>query len=288
MSGLAKPHVLHTCELKKGDGVYLELGWLEPSEEKYVVVPYMHAAGIEHKYSISLYTDYEHIFEKINPRLQCPECLNGNGLTRVMDELDRMQKVAATVLRKEQELHFSGEHGPQQGGGGRGRGASGYSVMPTMRPPPRPPVFIAGSAYAVAPADSRGSGGSVAEDEGVVSVAELFDYKREVGQREREAHSQYEQHMKKVQGRTAALTKELEEVSSAHWTPLDSTLPQCRPKFCLLVSHRASPLHAPTPHFSCGASPRQVLKEEMELEEELRKEYLCHVDDSKSRTCLLQ
>ena len=47
----------------------------------------------QHKFALTLYTDYEHVFEKINPRLNCPVCGNPNGICRVEDQLDMICKV---------------------------------------------------------------------------------------------------------------------------------------------------------------------------------------------------
>ena len=234
--------VLHTAELKKGDGVYLEMGWVEPSDDKYVVIPYTEVAGIEHKYSITLYTDHEHTFEKINPRLQCEQCGNPSGLYRVLDELEKVHKSLTRVFHREQELHLTGTGGPKQGGGG-GPGAWGGFGAAGVTP--------AGDAalQSALPSGLASGGGRVSsasvtseDDEGVVSVAELEEYRSSVEQYAQEAHTQYEMQMSKVQQRTAALRQELE----------------------------------------------QALKEERELEDELRKDYLYHLDDSKSRACVLQ
>ena len=71
---------LHTAALKRGDGVYLELGPLESTEERYVVIPYTSQPGVEHKYTLTLYTDYEHTFERIHQRVNCETCGNTLGL----------------------------------------------------------------------------------------------------------------------------------------------------------------------------------------------------------------
>lgn len=62
----------------------------------------MDEPGIEHKYAITLYTDYDHLFEKINPRVNCEVCGNPNGIGRVQDELDTLSRVpiALAVGRK--------------------------------------------------------------------------------------------------------------------------------------------------------------------------------------------
>ena len=46
------------------------------------MIPYTDAPGVEHKYSLSLYSDYEHVFEKINPRLNCEFCGNPSAIYR--------------------------------------------------------------------------------------------------------------------------------------------------------------------------------------------------------------
>ena len=54
--------------------MWLELGVLEPREEKYVVIPYTTQAGVEHRYSLTLYTDKAHLLEKVDPSLVMGEC----------------------------------------------------------------------------------------------------------------------------------------------------------------------------------------------------------------------
>ena len=51
------------------------VGWLEPAANKYVVIPYTDTPGVQHKYAITLYTDNEHKFEKINPRACLVDCV---------------------------------------------------------------------------------------------------------------------------------------------------------------------------------------------------------------------
>ncbi|KAL1518789.1 hypothetical protein AB1Y20_003072 [Prymnesium parvum] len=108
--------VLATAELKKGDGVYLELGYLEPDEDRYVVIPYTDQPGVEHKYAITLYSDYDHVFEKINPRLNCEVCTNPNGIGRVQDQLETLSRLLKRISNKEQDLYYTGSNAPKQSG----------------------------------------------------------------------------------------------------------------------------------------------------------------------------
>ena len=91
-------------ELRRGDGQWLDLGWLEPNADKWVVIPYSDAPNVEHKYALTLYTDYEHDFVKIDPRLNCDQCGNPSGMFRVLDTLDRIEALSKRVLDKEKRL----------------------------------------------------------------------------------------------------------------------------------------------------------------------------------------
>ena len=95
---------LFTAPLKRGDGVYLELGPLEADEDRYVVIPYTDKPGVEHSFCLTLYSDYEHDFIKIDPRLNCAVCGNPSGIFRVIDTLDRMMKLTRRVHNKEHRL----------------------------------------------------------------------------------------------------------------------------------------------------------------------------------------
>ena len=94
---------------QKGDGCYLELGHLESSDENgerlyYVVIPFTDQPHVEHKWAMTLYSDYEHTFVKIDPRLNCDQCGNPSGMFRVLDTLDRIQALTKRVVDKEKRL----------------------------------------------------------------------------------------------------------------------------------------------------------------------------------------
>ena len=96
--------VLFTVPPKKGDGCYLELGALEAREDMYVVIPFTDVPGVEHKFVITLYSDYEHRFEKIDPRLNCECCGNPSGKFKALDTLDRLILLTKRVHNKEHRL----------------------------------------------------------------------------------------------------------------------------------------------------------------------------------------
>ena len=57
---LRRTEALFTSELKRGDGVYLELGQIQPSagaDGKIVIIPYTDKPGVEHKWALTVYTD---------------------------------------------------------------------------------------------------------------------------------------------------------------------------------------------------------------------------------------
>ena len=124
---------LHTAALKRGDGVCLELGVLESSADKYVVIPYTDQPNAEHKYNLTLYTDYEHYFERIVGRMHCDQCGNPSGIYRVLDSLDRSMRLSARVLNKERRLQI-----------GDGGTYTGYVAPAPPKPkpyfPPQPPL----------------------------------------------------------------------------------------------------------------------------------------------------
>ena len=106
----AKPLTkLFECKPVKGDGCYLELGHLESTDENgerlyYVVIPFTSEPNVEHKWQLTLYSDYEHDFVKIDPRLNCDQCGNPSGMFRVLDTLDRLEALTKRVLNKEKRL----------------------------------------------------------------------------------------------------------------------------------------------------------------------------------------
>jgi len=125
--------LLHVAPHKRGDGVYLELGPLDPSEDKYVIIPYTSQPGVEHKYTLTVYSDYEHVLERINPRLDCPTCSNPSGMNLVLDSLDWITNQLKRVLDKEKRLQV-GDDGTY----------SGYVAPAPPKPkpyfPPQPPL----------------------------------------------------------------------------------------------------------------------------------------------------
>ncbi len=97
----AEPEILQTAKLRRGDGQWLDIGYLDPDGgDKYVIIPYVDTPGVEHKFALTLYTDLEHKFEKIIPRLclvDCVQCGSRSGLARVFDKLANLEDKCAEM-----------------------------------------------------------------------------------------------------------------------------------------------------------------------------------------------
>ena len=188
LDGPAPPQVLQTAELRRGDGQWLELGQPEPDEgSKYIVIPYTDRPGVQHKYALTLYTDYEHKFEKVKPRCgaECVQCGNPTGLSRVLDKLDTLEQKYAALVRKEQELLRRGGVSPAliAGGGAAaagGRGGAGGGA--------------AGDVFAAADLDGDGQ----------ISQAELAAYANQVQAHAKEQYDQYLAALKQANAETKA------------------------------------------------------------------------------------
>ena len=140
--------LMHTAPLKRGDGVYLELGLLEPSEDKYVLIPYTAQPGVEHKFTFTVYTDFEHKFERINSRLACPQCGNPSGMNLVLDSLEWCISQMKRIIDKEKRLQI-GDDGTY----------SGYVAPAPPKPksyfPPQPPLPHMEGGNLMVPPDRR-------------------------------------------------------------------------------------------------------------------------------------
>ena len=97
---------LYTAPLKRGDGVYLELGYLDDAADRYIVIPFADKPGVEHKYAFTCYTDYDHVWERVKPRSFCPCCKNPRGLNSVLDLCERVTVLNERVLDREKRLAF--------------------------------------------------------------------------------------------------------------------------------------------------------------------------------------
>ena len=107
-----KPEVLFTAPAKFGDGVYLELGAL--AAEQYVVIPFTSQSGVEHEYALTLYTDIECAFEKIDPtklRKGCIACTDKRALGNVTKRLASLEAKYAEVNRLEASLKAAQKYG---------------------------------------------------------------------------------------------------------------------------------------------------------------------------------
>ena len=106
----AQPEILQTAKLRRGDGQWLDIGYLDPDGgDKYVIIPYVDTPGVEHKFALTLYTDLEHKFEKIIPRLclvDCVQCGSRSGLARVFDKLANLEDKCAEMDRDSRDARL--------------------------------------------------------------------------------------------------------------------------------------------------------------------------------------
>jgi len=152
-----KPKVLYTCHAKRGDGVYLELGTLQPEPLKYVVIPFTATPNVEHSYALTLYTDLECDFVKIDPNKNlapCVQCTDPRSFARVAKKLAALESKYATLMRKEARLKAANKFGLPRGGM-PDQPAIAYAQPPAAAPyayaPPPPPPPLAAPQYAYAP-----------------------------------------------------------------------------------------------------------------------------------------
>ena len=122
-----KPEVLFTAPAKRGDGVYLELGKMS-ADEKYVVIPFTTPSAVEHEYALTLYTDNEADFIKIDPSNNTPGdacvpvvCDNKNTIAMLDKRLKALESKYKLLMRKEAQLKSSNRFGvpkppPSMGG----------------------------------------------------------------------------------------------------------------------------------------------------------------------------
>ena len=114
-----------------------------------------------------LYTDYEHDFVKIDPRLNCDVCGNKNGLFLVEDVLDKMMKLSKRVHNKEHRM-IIGDDGTNE------------DWLQQYSGPPAQPTGQMG--YGAVPisdgltADERKFQAADADGDGLVSEQEAQDY----------------------------------------------------------------------------------------------------------------
>jgi len=198
LDGPQPPQVLHRTSLRRGDGQWLEIGYLEPAANKYVVIPYTDRPGVEHKYAITLYTDVEHRFEKINPRaclVDCVQCGQPSGLHRVLTKLDQLEGKYAKMLNKEALLR-------QRWGTGGGVNRLAATIGDVQQPTPAQRAFFAADSNCdgkVDPQEFRNFKqhfvSADTDGDGMISEAELADYVAAVEQHAAMEHAKYVQQL---------------------------------------------------------------------------------------------
>jgi len=218
LEGMVPPKVLHVAPLKRGDGVYLELGWLEPTEDKYIVIPYTDKPRVEHKYVLTLYTDQDHKFEKLIPRpciVDCPICTNPTSLYHIFSILDGMESSCRLVMKKEQALVATGgalAYAERGGGVGLPLAPGGAAAAAAAKR-----AFMA--------ADTDGDGKVDAKElavfrkhfqqadtdgDGTISAAELDAYTKKVQEHAEAQHAQFSQMLEAMLAERTQIQHELD------------------------------------------------------------------------------
>ena len=199
----AKPiEKLNEAPARRGDGVSLEFV-LEPSESNYVVIPYMEAPGTEHKYALSLYTDMEHVFEKIVPKshaMDCVQCGNPTALARVLGKLDVLEYKYRALCDKEAMLAQRGLLGgaPQLSAAQRA-----FAAADTNKDGKVDKDEFDRFRQHFATADTDG--------DGVISEAELAAYTERVQEHAKAQHASYVQALDQAQLESEKLRQELSD-----------------------------------------------------------------------------
>ena len=127
--------VLHKSDVKKADGVSLELGALPVEPGTYVLIPFTDQPGVEHEFALTLYTDYDVVLEKTDPSKlikldYCGAplwCADPGAFAKVTKQLKRLEAKYAQLAEKEALLKA-------RGGFGLPRALT--SAAPAPAPPP--------------------------------------------------------------------------------------------------------------------------------------------------------
>ena len=130
--------VLYKSDVKKADGVSLELGALPVEPGTYVLIPFTDQPGVEHEFALTLYTDYDVVFEKTDPSKlikldYCGAplwCADPGAFAKVTKQLKRLEAKYAQLAEKEALLKARG---------GFGRPKALASAAPAPAPPPPVP-----------------------------------------------------------------------------------------------------------------------------------------------------
>ena len=72
-----------------------------------MIIPYTDKPNVQHKYNLTLYTDYEHVFEKIDPslvRAPCVQCDNTEYMPKIIAKLAELERKSALLRAREEEV----------------------------------------------------------------------------------------------------------------------------------------------------------------------------------------
>ena len=244
LEGAQPVRKLAEAPLKRGDGVHLEfmLDLCAPEGElsQYVVLPFMEQAGLEHKYTLNLYTDVEVKFEKIVPKnlgMDCVQCGNPTALNRVLTKLELLERKYQELLRKERTLVDRGLIAPGAAGVGGARAgmtaAQAAFARADTNKDGRVDAREFGQYSAFTAADTDG--------DGVISAAELSAYTEKVQEHAQQQHAEYVSALEQQQAVEQQLRAQLKlaqqqgyEVKDVPAAPVNQVPAKSKSSFCVV------------------------------------------------------
>ena len=244
LEGAQPVRKLAEAPLKRGDGVHLEfvLDLCAPEGElsQYVVLPFMEQAGLEHKYTLNLYTDVEVKFEKIVPKnlgMDCVQCGNPTALNRVLTKLELLERKYQDLLRKERTLVDRGLIAPGAAGVGGARAgmtaAQAAFARADTNKDGRVDAREFGQYSAFTAADTDG--------DGVISAAELTAYTEKVQEHAQQQHAEYVSALEQQQAVEQQLRAQLKlaqqqgyEVKDVPAAPVNQVPAKSKSSFCVV------------------------------------------------------
>lgn len=203
---------------------------MDPLENKIVVLPYTNIPGVEHKFALTLYTDHEHVFEKIIPSLvqtPCVHCNNPEYMPRILHKLATLESKMKMLQEREIEIKT------RQLQGGR-------SIMPLAPELRHQPQLVPDSSV----------GG---EEENYVTAAELASYTQRVQKQAREQHDQYIAAVSAANEKNSALEAQIQRVREA----MQSSWSMLTPAQQAQLTSRGSQAHTISASAGAGATTNQ-------------------------------
>lgn len=167
------------------------MGAVNPLENKIVVIPYTDTPDVEHKFALTLYTDYEHIFEKINPTLvqtPCVHCNNPVYMPRILEKLAILESKMRMLQAREQQV--------------KSARLLGVRLAPPSKMPSQPDLRTQAQL-----AEETGE-----DNDSFITAAELSEYTNRVHQQASAQHAQYVAAITAANDENSALEAQIAQV----------------------------------------------------------------------------